>query len=66
MIASPHASPSEVAAYIQRMVAELSGLATASRLDLLAYLLDVAHEEAAVRAAEDEAGGAVRIKRSVR
>jgi len=67
MTALPHARPSQVAAYIQRMVAELSGMATASDLDFLAYLLDIAHAEAAARAVDDdESGGSVPIRRSAR
>ena len=42
----------EIATYIERMVAELSGLARASRLEMLAYLLDIAREEAAARIAD--------------
>jgi hypothetical protein len=42
----------EIAAYIERMVAELSGLARGSRLEMLAYLLDIAREEATARIAD--------------
>ncbi len=42
----------EIATYIERMVAELAGLARASRLEMLAYLLDIAREEAAARIAD--------------
>jgi hypothetical protein len=42
----------EIATYIERMVAELAGLARASRLEMLAYLLDIAREEVAARIAD--------------
>lgn len=42
----------EVAAFIERMVAELATLARVNRLEMLAYLLDIAREEAAARAAD--------------
>lgn len=41
----------EIAAYVERMVAELAALARSGRLDMLAYLLDVAREEATARVA---------------
>jgi len=40
------ASPAEAARYIAEFTMELSALAKQSRLDLLAYLLDMAHLEA--------------------
>ncbi len=39
-------SPTEVADYVKDMTAELAQLARASRLDLIAYLLDIVHLEA--------------------
>lgn len=42
----------EIATYIERMVAELAVLARASRLEMVAYLLDIAREEASARAAD--------------
>ena len=42
----------EIATYIERMVAELAVLARVSRLEMLAYLLDIAREEASARAAD--------------
>jgi hypothetical protein len=46
------AAPSEAARYIAEFTAELSAIARQSRLDLLAYLLDMAHLEA-TRAEDD-------------
>ena len=67
MSALPHAQPQQVAAYLQRMLAEMSGMATASHLDFLAYLIDIAHAEAAARAVDDEErGGPVPVRRSAR
>lgn len=67
MSAYPPVQPSQVAAYIQRMLAELSGMATASNLDFLAYLLDIAHAEAAARAVDDEErDGPMPVRRSAR
>jgi hypothetical protein len=45
----------EIAAYIEKMVTELAGLARSSRLEMLAYLLDIAREEAAARLADGRA-----------
>jgi hypothetical protein len=45
-------SKSEIAAYIEKMVGELAGLARSSRLEMLAYLLEIAREEATARHAE--------------
>jgi hypothetical protein len=42
----------EIATYIERMVAELAVLARTSRLEMLAYLLEVAREEASARIAD--------------
>lgn len=42
-------SPDDTARYIESMSAELVRLAQMSGFDLLAYLLDVAREEAAAR-----------------
>lgn len=39
-------SPTEIADYVKDMTAELAQLARASRLDLIAYLLDIVHLEA--------------------
>jgi hypothetical protein len=47
-----HPTPIEIALYIERMTGELAGLARSNRLEMLAYLLDVAREEAAARIAE--------------
>ncbi len=52
MTESYEPSKSEIAAYIEKMVTELAGLARSSRLEMLAYLLDVAREEATARLAE--------------
>jgi len=43
--------PSETALYIERMCGELRNLAAKADLNLLAYLLDVAREEAAQQTA---------------
>ncbi|MDB5558248.1 MAG: hypothetical protein JWQ36_1182 [Enterovirga sp.] len=45
--AAPAIRPESAAAYIADMATELAGLARASRLDILAYLLDIAQLEAA-------------------
>ena len=45
-------STTEIATYIERMVTELAGLARSSRLEMLAYLLDIAREEAAAGIAD--------------
>ena len=42
----------EIATYIERMVAELAVLARTNRLEMLAYLLDIAREEASARAVD--------------
>lgn len=49
------ASPAEAARYIAEFTVELSALAKHSRLDLLAYLLDMAHLEA-IRGHTDPSG----------
>lgn len=46
----PTLDPLEAARYIGQLTAELAGIARASQLDLLAYFLDMARMEAAVRA----------------
>jgi hypothetical protein len=48
-------TPSEIAVYIERMAGELASLARTNRLEMLAYLLDVAREEAVARIAETKA-----------
>ena len=48
-------TPSEIATYLERMVVELAMLARTNRLEMLAYLLDIAAEEAAARVAEARA-----------
>jgi len=48
-------TPSEIAAYLERMVVELAALARNNRLEMLAYLLGIAAEEAAARVAEARA-----------
>jgi hypothetical protein len=54
----PQELPSaEAARYIADFTAELASLAKRSRLDLLAYLLDMAHLEASRGPAEPEAQG---------
>jgi hypothetical protein len=45
--AAPAIRPESAAAYIADITTELAGLARASRLDILAYLLDIAQLEAA-------------------
>lgn len=45
--------PGEAAAYIEASCAEMSRIAARSDLRLLAYLLDVAREEAATRKLDD-------------
>lgn len=45
-------TPDDAARYIEGMSAELSRLARQSGFDLLAYLLEVAREEAAARSLE--------------
>jgi hypothetical protein len=40
-------APSETLDYLEGMLAELRALAQAERLDMLAYLIDMAHVEAA-------------------
>ncbi|MEW5422044.1 hypothetical protein [Amorphus sp. 3PC139-8] len=45
-------TPDDTARYIENMSAELARLAHVSGFDLLAYLLDVAREEAAARSLE--------------
>jgi len=49
----PGESPAETARYIAEFSAELSFLAQQARLDLLAYLLDMARTEA-IRAAQEQ------------
>jgi hypothetical protein len=44
--AAGNGKAAETLDYLQSMLAELRGLAEAERLDLLAYLIDMAHGEA--------------------
>lgn len=48
---SPGVKPAEVAEYVERMCAELTTLAERTGLGFLAYLLEVAREEARLHAA---------------
>jgi len=48
-IAAPAIRPDNAAAYIADITNELAGLARGSKLDILAYLLDIAQLEAASR-----------------
>lgn len=52
MATDPNPTPAEVARYIARMLAALEDLATESKLQMLAYLVGIAREEAADRAAD--------------
>lgn len=53
--ATARVSPDETARYIEGLTSELSVMARRAGFDLLAYLLDVAREEAAARAFEADA-----------
>ncbi|HEV2556329.1 MAG TPA: hypothetical protein VGV17_21465 [Bosea sp. (in: a-proteobacteria)] len=46
----PHAAPSEVAGYIEVLVAEMRWMAHSAALDSLAYFLEMARLEAAIQA----------------
>ena len=52
MATNPHPTPAEVATYIARMLTALEDLAEESKLQMLAYLVGLAKEEAEARAAE--------------
>ncbi len=52
---SPGVSTEDAARYIADMVASLAMMAREARLDLLHYLLDMAHVEAELQARRDEA-----------
>lgn len=55
MSQSHEPTTAEIGAFIERMVAELAVLARTNRLEMLAYLLDIAREEASARAVDGRA-----------
>ena len=52
MATDPQPTPAEIATYIARMLGALKDLAEESKLQMLAYLVGIAKEEAEARAAE--------------
>lgn len=53
----PHLEPAEVARFAAQMTGELAALARAVRLDLLAYLLEMARHEARNAVGQSQGGG---------
>ena len=56
MATDPNPTRAEVARYIARMLGSLEELASDAKLQMLAYLVGIAKEEAEARAAEPRGG----------